>query len=68
MLALLGQFMFGLVLYIRNSDLVYYFTYIEGNGDFLTIYSLITIVPALIGAAAFPVVFMLWLRRFNRKG
>ena len=57
MLALLGQFMFGLVLYIRNSDLVYYFTYVEGNGDFLTIYSLITIVPALIGAAAFPIAF-----------
>lgn len=64
LLALLGQFMFGFVLYIRNADLVYYFTYVEGNPNFFSTYSLITIAPAIIGAAAFPMVFK-WL---NNKG
>lgn len=64
MLALLGQFMFGFVLYSRNADLVYYFTYVEGDGTFFSTYSLITILPALLGAAAFPWAF----KRINNKG
>lgn len=56
-LALIGQFMFGFVLYIRNADLIYYFTYVEGDPTFFSKYSLITILPALIGAGAFPFVF-----------
>lgn len=57
LLALLGQFMFGFVLYIRNADLIYYFTYVEGDPTFFSKYSLITILPAIIGAGAFPFVF-----------
>ena len=65
LLALLGQFMFGFVLYIRNADLIYYFTYVEGDPTFFSKYSLITILPALLGAGAFPFVFK-WIGNKGR--
>lgn len=64
LLALLGQFMFGFVLYGRNADLVYYFTYVEGDATFFSTYSMITILPSLLGAAAFPWAF----NKISNKG
>ena len=55
--ALLGQVLFGFVLYGRNADMLYYFTYVEGNVSFFSIYSLAIIVPSVIGAGCFPIVF-----------
>lgn len=57
LLALLGQLLFGFVLYGRNADLLYYFTYVEGSVALFTLYSLAIIIPSIIGAACFPLVF-----------
>ena len=46
-----------MTLYGRNADLLYYFKYVEGNENLFTIYSMILIVPSILGAAAFPFVF-----------
>ena len=59
LLALLGQLLFGFILYVRNADLLYYFTYVEGAAGLFSFYSLAIIVPSIIGAACFPVVFRL---------
>lgn len=59
LLALLGQLLFGFILYGRNADLLYYFTYVEGSANLFSFYSLAIIVPSIIGAACFPVVFRL---------
>lgn len=59
LLALLGQLLFGFILYGRNADLLYYFTYVEGAASLFSFYSLAIIVPSIIGAACFPVVFRL---------
>ena len=57
LIALAGQFLFGVTLYGRNADLLYYFKYVEGNENLFTVYSLILIVPSILGAAVFPFVF-----------
>ncbi|MDO4164299.1 MAG: MFS transporter [Bacteroides sp.] len=57
LLALIGQLLFGFVLYGRNADLLYYFTYVEGDAALFSFYSLAIIVPSIIGAALFPLVF-----------
>lgn len=57
LLALLGQILFGFVLYGRNADMLYYFTYVEGNASLFSLYSLVIIVPSIIGAGCFPLVF-----------
>ena len=57
MIAVAGQFLFGVTLYGRNADALYYFTYVEGNQALFSTYSLFIIVPAIIGAACFPLVF-----------
>lgn len=57
LLALLGQLLFGFVLYGRNADLLYYFTYVEGSADLFSLYSLAIIIPSVIGAACFPLLF-----------
>lgn len=59
LLALLGQLLFGFVLYGRNADMLYYFTYVEGSASLFSLYSLAIIVPSIIGAACFPWVFHL---------
>lgn len=59
MIAVAGQFLFGVTLYGRNADALYYFTYVEGNQALFSTYSLCIIVPSIIGAACFPVVFRL---------
>ena len=50
LIALAGQFLFGVTLYGRNADLLYYFKYVEGNENLFTVYSLILIVPSILGA------------------
>ena len=59
MIAVAGQLLFGLTLYGRNADALYYFTYVEGDAVLFTTYSLVIIVPSVIGAACFPAVFRL---------
>lgn len=65
LIALAGQFLFGLTLYGRNADLLYYFKYVEGNEGLFTIYSMILIIPSVLGAGAFPFVFR-WLGNKGR--
>lgn len=57
MLAVIGQLLFGFILYGRNADLIYYFKYVEGNEDLFSFFSLVIIIPSIIGAALFPLVF-----------
>lgn len=57
LLALLGQILFGFVLYGRNANMLYYFTYVEGSASLFSLYALAIIVPSIIGAACFPPVF-----------
>ena len=64
LIALAGQFLFGVTLYGRNADLLYYFKYVEGNENLFTAYSMILMVPSILGAGAFPLVF----RRLGNKG
>lgn len=59
-----GQFLFGLTLYGRNADALYYFTYVEGNQALFSTYSLFIIIPSVVGAACFPPLFKLT----NNKG
>lgn len=60
LVALAGQLLFGLVHYGRSANLMYYFKYVEGNEALFTTYSLVLIVPSIIGAAMFPLAFK-WL-------
>lgn len=60
LIALTGQLLFGLVHYGRSANLMYYFKYVEGNEALFTTYSLVLMIPSIIGAAAFPLVFR-WL-------
>ena len=62
-LALIGQVLFGFTLYGRNADILYYFTYVEGNASYYTTYSMCIIIPSIIGAACFQPVF----RKLNNK-
>lgn len=57
LLALAGQILFGFTLYGRNADILYYFTYVEGNVSYYTTYSMCIIIPSIIGAACFQPVF-----------
>ena len=59
----------------RNADALYYFTYVEGNNALFSTYSLFIIIPSIIGAACFPLVFrltnnkavVLYFYRLNKK-
>lgn len=64
LLALVGQLLFGLTLYGRNANALYYFKYVEGSEALFSTYSLAIIVPSIVGAAIFPLVFK-WT---NNKG
>ncbi len=64
LLALTGQVLFGFTLYGRNADILYYFTYVEGNASYYTTYSMCIIIPSIIGAACFQPVF----HKTNNKG
>ena len=64
LLALLGQFLFGVTLYGRNADALYYFKYVEGTESLFTTYSMAIIIPSIIGAGLFPIIF----RWFGNKG
>ena len=46
LLALLGQVLFGFILYGRNADLLYYFTYVENDAVLFTYYSMAIIIPS----------------------
>ena len=59
LIALVGQLLFGLVHYGRSANLMYYFKYVEGNEGLFTTYSMVLMIPSIIGAAAFPFVFRL---------
>ena len=64
LIAVAGQFLFGVTLYGRNADALYYFTYVEGNQALFSTYSLCIIIPSIIGAACFAPVF----KMTNNKG
>ena len=64
LIAVAGQFLFGVTLYGRNADALYYFTYVEGNKALFSTYSLCIIIPSIIGAACFQPLF----RFTNNKG
>ncbi|NCB90968.1 MAG: MFS transporter [Clostridia bacterium] len=64
LLALLGQVLFGFTLYGRNADVLYYFTYVEGNASYYAVYSMCIIIPSIIGAACFQPVF----KKTDNKG
>lgn len=64
LLALIGQVLFGFTLYGRNADVLYYFTYVEGNASYYSSYSMCIIIPSIIGAACFQPVF----KKINNKG
>lgn len=49
--------LFGFILYGRNADLIYYFKYVEGNEDLFSFFSGVIVIPSIIGAAIFPLVF-----------
>ena len=57
LMAVVGQLLFGFILYGRNADLIYYFKYVEGNEDLFSFFSGVIVVPSIIGAAIFPLVF-----------
>src|SRR5690554_1104929 len=59
LLALLGQILFGFILYGRNAGMLYYFKYVEGNATLFSLFSLAIIIPSIIGAAFFPYIFKL---------
>ena len=65
MLAFIGQLLFGFTLYGRNANALYYFTYVEGSVSFFSIYSLVIMIPSIIGAACFPIVFK-WTKNKGR--
>lgn len=65
LIALVGQFLFGITLYGRNADLLYYFKYVEGDEGLFTVYSMLLMIPSILGTGAFPFVFR-WLGNKGR--
>lgn len=57
LLVLIGQCLMGFTFYARNSDILYYFTYVEGNVKLFSIYSAVLLIPGIFGAASYPLVF-----------
>ena len=50
MIAVAGQLLFGLTLYGRNADALYYFTYVEGDAALFSTYSLFLYSHCLPGS------------------
>ena len=65
LLALVGQCLCGITRYGRNADLLYYFKYVEGDEGLFTVYSMLLMIPSILGAGAFPFVFR-WLGNKGR--
>lgn len=61
LIAVISQLLFGITLYGRNANMLYYFTYVEGNKTLFATYSLFIIIPSILGAVCFPMVFN-WTR------
>lgn len=57
--ALACNTIFGAIVYGRNAVQVYYFTYVEGNAVLFTTYSLVIMIPAILGASTFTFAFKL---------
>lgn len=57
LLVLAGQMLMGFNFYARNSDILYYFTYVEGDAGLYTLYSACLLIPGILGAASYPFVF-----------
>ena len=57
--ALLGQFLFGAVLYGRNADYLYYFKYVAGDENIFTTFALVIVLPSVFGAVLFRPLFAL---------
>ena len=57
LLALAAQLLFGLILYGRSADQVYYFKYVEGDESLFTFFAITIILPSIVGASLFPLVF-----------
>ncbi|MDY5767273.1 MAG: glycoside-pentoside-hexuronide (GPH):cation symporter [Alloprevotella sp.] len=64
LMAVVGQLLFGFILYGRNADLIYYFKYVEGNENLFAVFSGVIVLPSIVGAALFPLIFK-WT---NNKG
>ncbi len=57
LIAVLGQFLFGVTWYGRNADLLYYFKYVALNENLFTVFSSVIVVPSILGAIVFPLAF-----------
>lgn len=53
LIAVAGQFLFGVTLYGRNADALYYFTYVEGNQALFSTYSYVLLFRRLSGQPVF---------------
>ena len=56
-ITLIAQTLFGLILYGRSADQVYYFKYVEGDESLFTFFAIAIVIPSVIGASLFPLVF-----------
>ena len=59
LVALLGQFLFGAVLYGRNADYLYYFKYVAGDENLFTSFATVIVLPSILGAMLFRPLFAL---------
>lgn len=57
LIAVLGQFLFGVTWYGRNADLLYYFKYVALNESLFTVFAAVIVVPSVLGAIIFPIAF-----------
>lgn len=64
MIAVAGQFLFGIAWYGRNADLLYYFKYVALDENIFTTFSAVIVLPSILGAFSFPYVFL----KLSNKG
>ena len=58
LIAVAGQFLFGVAWYGRNADLLYYFKYVALDENIFTVFSAVIIAPSILGSFSFPFVFL----------